>query len=259
VSDSAARSGVRVGDILRSIDDEPLDYRLGCSAVICEHLLSSSNRPVVLKLTRPHPSLAHNLNDKNVLHSSFYHTFREKYDHKLKKARAEASNAKNQNMKRYVERISLVLSVEVADLSVLLLHHHQLFAYAMLQGISLNLSRSPPGGINAKKKRKKLSGDANDRYMSYCAEDEELMMGEEAQEEEEEEAQNGSMSCSGSLQYLNVLDLSPQGIKHRDVVARPPHRSHLATSPEAQNMLKLDFKSDKGVAELNVRRGGVRS
>lgn len=240
---------MRMGDILRSIDDEPLDYRLGCSALLCEHLLSTSMRPIVLKLTRPSSTNCHNLNNFHIHHSSYYkqhhdstsqaHTSTPTLNDKVLKSNTKSSKVNN------VDPVSLVLSVDIAELSVLLLHHHQLFAYAMLQGISLNMSKSPPGGIMSKNTNSNTSSDSS-VYSRQTNTGGEPTSGQEAQEE------IGSISCSASLQYLNVLDLTPQGLKHRDVIARPQGLMNRSQHAEFQPILKLDFKSDNGVSDLNV-------
>jgi Zn finger protein HypA/HybF involved in hydrogenase expression len=110
------------------------------------------------------------------------------------------------------QRQVLSMSIEIGQLSILALHRHQLFAFVALDEVTVACSAGEPVHHS----------DVDvDRSTTHC------------------------LSASSSVKCIRIMDLTPQGCKHRDVL-RPPDD---LSSP----MLVVDVKSLNKTTCLKVR------
>jgi len=190
------RCGVCDGDVILAVDNHSLENTLSCSIALVEHLIRKAKRPLLLRFrrtTQPPTSTSTQSDVPSGPH--LINTYSKKEE--MEFVQIKPSNAK--------PHVSLSVTLNVGEVSILLLHDHKLFVFVELRDVA-TVCRS---------------GDRS-------------------------KANGNEMVASISINKIFVLDLTPQGLKHRDVL-RP---AESISGP----MISIEFNSTDVKTDLKVPR-----
>ena len=205
VGPSAARAGVKVGDWVLAVSGQPLDP--GCSPQVLAKLLETSAKPLALGLERGPPSNSSRAGNAVDATTSSYlpHSAARLSSSALVSPPTSSSSLSSSSLS------SLDLSVNLVQGSLLLLHGGALFSFARLDqvaaslrlGAACNQSKDAGNSYNSSSHSGSTSGDGHGNTSN-----------------------GGDLSVTATMQAAHLLDLTPQGAKHRDVI-RPPSHQHV--------------------------------
>ncbi len=183
------RCGVCNNDIILAVDNHSLDNSLSCSIALVEHLIRKAKRPLLFRFRRTvqAPFSSPTLSDEQHFQSTSVSKTKEN----------ELEQIRYSNIK---PRVSLNVTVNIGEVSILLLHDHKLFVFVELRDVA-----------------------------TLC----------------QSKAIGNELVASISIHKVFVLDLTPQGTKHRDVL-RP---ADSITGP----MISIEFKSTDVSTDLKVQ------
>jgi len=216
VEQSASRAGVKVGDWVLAVSGQPLDP--GCSPQVLAKLLETSAKPLALGLERSSSSSSATTNARARPQSPSLHPTATPSSSSSSAVLTSPSSP----TKVSSTLSSLDLSVNLVQGSLLLLHGGALFSFARLDQVGASLRL----GAASNETRNLQSSDAIRASRSGSTGGESHANGGSSG--------GGDLSATATVQALHLLDLTPQGAKHRDVI-RPPSHHHPVRSGTSNN------------------------